>query len=114
MKKETLTVPLVWNGGSLTLKNNFLAGRTFQDWEDANRQAREWCEKVNSTFRANLKASPRELFATEQAYLKPLPIWAAPVYLLHQRVVDVEGYVSVATSRYSVPEEMIGRHVEVR
>jgi len=96
------------------IENNFLAGRTFQDWEDANRQAREWCEKVNSTFRANLKASPRELFATEQAYLKPLPFWAAPVYLLHQRMVDVEGYVSVATNRYSVPEEMIGRHVEVR
>jgi len=28
--------------------------------------------------------------------------------------VDVEGYVSVATNRYSVPVEMIGRRVEVR
>jgi Mu transposase, C-terminal domain len=96
------------------IENNFLAGRAFQDWEDANRQAREWCDKVNGTFRAKLKASARELLAIEQAYLKPLPVWVPPVYLLHQRIVDVEGYVSVATNRYSVPVEMIGRRVEVR
>jgi hypothetical protein len=96
------------------IENNFLVGRAFQDWEDANRQAREWCDKVNRSFRAKLKASARELFATEQAYLRPLPVWAPPVYLLHQRMVDVEGYVSVATNRYSVPVDMIGRRVEVR
>lgn len=96
------------------IENNFLAGRAFQDWEDANRQAREWCDKVNGTFRAKLKSSARELFAIEQAFLKPLPVWVPPVYLLHQRIADVEGYVSVATNRYSVPVEMIGRRVEVR
>jgi transposase len=96
------------------IENNFLAGRAFRDWEDANRQAREWCDKVNGTFRAKLKASARELFAIEQAYLKPLPLWVPPVYLLHQRIVDVEGYVSVSTNRYSVPVEMISRRVEVR
>jgi len=96
------------------IENNFLAGRTFPDWEDANRQAREWCDKVNGTFRTKLKASARELLAIEQAYLKPLPVWVPPVYLLHQRIVDVEGYVSVSTNRYSVPVEMIGRRVEVR
>lgn len=96
------------------IENNFLAGRDFRDWEDANRQAREWCDKVNGTFRANLKASARELFVIEQAYLKPLPVWVPPVYLLHQRIVDVEGYVSVSTNRYSVPVEMISRRVEVR
>jgi hypothetical protein len=28
--------------------------------------------------------------------------------------VDVEGFVSVDTNRYSVPADLIGRHVEVR
>jgi hypothetical protein len=36
------------------------------------------------------------------------------VYRLHQRTVDVEGYVSVNSIRYSVPNSWIGRRVEVR
>src|SRR5438093_2828528 len=55
------------------IENNFLAGRSFRDWEDANRQAREWCDRVNAKFRDDLKASPRELFAAELSHLKPLP-----------------------------------------
>jgi transposase len=96
------------------IDTNFLAGRKFQDWEDANRQAREWCDKVNAKFRDDLKASPRELFAAEQPHLKPLPIWVPPVYLLHHRMVDVQGYVTIDTNRYSVPNDLIGRQVEVR
>jgi hypothetical protein len=53
-------------------------------------------------------------FQAHEPHLKPLPIWVPPVYLLHQRLVDVEGYVSVDTNRYSVPDDLIGRHVEVR
>jgi len=96
------------------IETNFLAGRSFRDWADANQQAREWCDKVNARFRDYLKASPRELFAAERPHLKPLPVWAPPVYLLHQRLVDVEGFVSVDSNRYSVPADLIGRHVEVR
>jgi len=96
------------------IENNFLAGRSFRDWEDANRQAREWCDRVNAKFRDDLKASPRELFAVELSHLKPLPVWVPPVYLLHHRLVDVEGYVAVDTNRYSVPDEFIGHPVEVR
>ena len=96
------------------IENNFLAGRRFQDWEDANRQAREWCDKVNAKFRDDLKASPRELFAVEQPHLTPLPLWVPPVYLLHHRLVDVQGYVTIDTNHYSVPNDLIGRQVEVR
>jgi hypothetical protein len=96
------------------IENNFLAGRSFQGWDDANQQARAWCDQVNAAFRSKLKASPRELFARERAYLKPLPLWVPPVYRLHQRLVDMEGYVSVDTNRYSVPDEFLGLAVEVR
>ena len=96
------------------IETNFLAGRSFRDWTDANQQAREWCDKVNAKFRDDLKASPRELFVVERPHLKPLPVWAPPVYLLHQRLVDLEGMVWVDTNRYSVPADLIGRHVEVR
>jgi transposase len=96
------------------IENNFLAGRAFCDWHDANRQAREWCDRVNATYRNELQASPRQLYAAEQPYLKSLPVWVPPVYLLHHRLVDVEGYVSIHTNRYSVPAELIGLSVEVR
>ena len=47
-------------------------------------------------------------------HLKPLPAWIPEEYRLHQRTVDVEGYVSVHSIRYSVPVSWIGRRVEVR
>ena len=96
------------------IENNFLAGRTFPSWEDLNQQARQWCDKVNSTYKKHIRAVPRELFAVERPRLKPLPAWIPEPYRLHQRTVDVEGYVSVHSIRYSVPVSWIGRRVEVR
>jgi hypothetical protein len=96
------------------IENNFLAGRTFSSWEDLNRQARQWCDKVNSTYKKHLRAIPRQLFAVERLHLKPLPAWIPEAYRLHQRLVDVEGYVALHTNRYSVPVDWIGRRVEVR
>src|SRR2546425_10064500 len=96
------------------IENNFLAGRTFPSWDDLNQQARQWCDRVNSTYKKHIRAVPRELFAVERMHLKPLPAWIPEVYRLHQRTVDVEGYVSVHSIRYSVPVSWIGRRVEVR
>jgi hypothetical protein len=96
------------------IENNFLAGRTFVSWPDLNHQARQWCDRVNATYKKHLHAVPRELFAVEQAHLQPLPVWIPEVYRLHQRMVDVEGYVALHTNRYSVPVAWIGRAVEVR
>jgi hypothetical protein len=96
------------------IENNFLAGRTFASWEDLNQRARQWCDRVNATYKKHIRAVPRELFAIERLHLKPLPAWIPDVYRLHQRTVDVEGYVSVNSIRYSVPVAWIGRRVEVR
>ncbi|HEV3149983.1 MAG TPA: IS21 family transposase [Acidobacteriaceae bacterium] len=96
------------------IENNFLAGRTFCSWEDVNSQARQWCDRVNSTYKKHIRAIPRELFAIEQTRLKPLPAWIPEVYEFCGRMVDSEGYVSLNTKRYSVPVAWIGRQVEVR
>ena len=72
------------------IENNFLAGRTFTSWEDLNSQARQWCDRVNSTYKKHIRAVPRELFAVERLHLKPLPVWIPEVYRLHPRTVDVE------------------------
>ena len=96
------------------VERNFFAGRQFTDFADANRQARAWCDKVNATVKKHLHASPRDLFASEQAHLRPLPAWVPEVYALHQRIVDVEGYIHVDGHIYSVPYQLIGKAVEVR
>src|SRR5580658_3624971 len=96
------------------IENNFLAGRGFASWSDLNQQARQWCDRVNSTYKKHIRAVPRELFAVERMHLKPLPAWIPEVYRLHQRTVDVEGYVAVNSLRYSAPVSWIGRRVEVR
>lgn len=96
------------------IENNFLAGRTFADWQDLNNQARQWCDRVNATYKKHIRAVPRELYAVECPLLKPLPAWLPEVYRLHHRIVDVEGYVSLHSNRYSVPPSFIGRQVEVR
>jgi len=96
------------------IEGNFLAGRAFSSWEDLNQRAREWCDKVNSTYKKHIRAVPRELFAVERLQLKPLPAWIPAVYRLQERLVDVEGYVALHSNRYSVPVDWIGRRVEVR
>jgi transposase len=96
------------------IEGNFLAGRSFSSWEDLNQQARQWCDRVNSTYKKHIRAVPRELFAVERLHLKPLPAWIPEVYRVHQRMVDIEGYIVLHSNRYSVPLDWMGRRVEVR
>jgi transposase len=95
------------------IENNFEAGRQGEDFADWNQQALSWCEVVNGRVKRHLRASPRELFAAEQAHLCPLPAFVPEVYRLHHRIVDIEGYVRVDSNAYSVPTA-VGRQVEVR
>ena len=97
------------------IENNFLAGRTFTSWEDLNRQAIKWCDQV-----ANIKPkrslgrlSPAEVYPLEKPHLEPLPAHIPPVYKTSQRVVDMSGFVTVDTNRYSVPEALCGQKVEI-
>lgn len=96
------------------VEGNFLAGREFTDWEHMNREAILWCDRANAKYSTKLRASRRELFAVDQPHLQKLPTWVPEVYVLHQRVVDLEGYVSLHTNRYSVPYTLMGRSVQVR
>jgi hypothetical protein len=96
------------------IERGFLPGRQFTDWADANRQARAWCDRVNARPKRHLQATPRELFAVEHPALRRLPRWIPEPYLLHERLVNVEGYIILHTNHYSVPTAFIGRRLEVR
>ncbi len=96
------------------IEKGFLAGGRFNDWTDLNLKARAMCERWNAKYSSKLHASRRELFAAEQAHLKPLPLHVPEVYQLWTRIVDAEGYVNVSRVRYSAPYRLIGRALEVR
>ena len=95
------------------VENNFLAGRTFRDWADLEEQIARWCELVNQREKRDLGMSPRAAFLMEKVHLQPLPNFLPPIYQPLMRVVDTAGYVCLDTNRYSVPERLIGKRVEV-
>jgi transposase len=96
------------------IENNFLAARTFEDFDDLNHQAVAWCRDVaNSKPKQALGMSPEAAYVIEKPHLQPLPDALPPVYELLERVVDLHGYVSVDTNRYSVPERFVGQSVAV-
>jgi hypothetical protein len=96
----------------LYIERNFLAGRSFVDFDDLNRQALTWCREVaNPKVKRVLGMSPEAAYVMEKPYLQPLPRVLPPVYEVLERVVDLYGYVSVDTNRYSVPERLVGQAV---
>jgi transposase len=96
------------------IETNFLAGRGFTDFDDLNRQALDWCRNVaNHKPKQALGMSPEAAYLIERPHLVPLPDALPPVYELLDRVVDLHGYVSIDTNRYSVPERYVGKSVAV-
>jgi len=96
------------------VENNFLAGRSFADFDDLNRQAVDWCRNVaNHKPKQALGMSPEAAYLIERPHLVPPPDALPPVYELLERVVDLYGYVSVDTNRYSVPERYVSKSVSV-
>lgn len=96
------------------IENNFFAGRTFTDMRDLNRQAVLWCDRVNAKFKRTIRARPIDLFQAEKQCLKPLPVYVPEPCRIHHRIVDVEGYITLHTNRYSAPDDLINLKVEVR
>lgn len=96
------------------VETNFLAGRTFHDWTDLNRQAKNWCEQVaNRKTKRALGISPESAYLQEAPHCAPLPTVLPPIYNHLRRTVNSEGFISVETHRYSIPESLIGCPVDV-
>lgn len=98
------------------LKDNFLAGRSFDSIDDLNAQARHWLEHTaNARLHGTTEAVPAELFKEkEQATLTPYST-VAPYHTSQpvRRVVSWESLVHYQGSRYSVPPAHAGQTVQV-
>lgn len=95
------------------VKNNFMPGRTFVDIIDLNKQALEWCSKVNNK---PLQTTGKTAFEQlQEEKLLPLPNKVIlDRYRYEARSVSRDGFVSYDGMRYGVPWEYSGRQVTVR
>ena len=107
-RKGRIERPFSW------VEANFLPGREFADFEDLNRQALAWCGEIaNAKPKRVLGMSPEAAYLMEKPHLRVLPAVLPPLYDLLERVVDLSGYVSLETNRYSVPEALVCQAVSV-
>ena len=98
------------------IKNNFLAGRCFQDRDDLRDRLAEWLTEVNEerTSQATEEIPAQLLQVERDGKLQPLTATAVDYGLLRYLKVSREGTVRFETNEYSVPVELISKTVEAR
>lgn len=107
-RKARIERPFAW------IEGNFLPGRSFASFDDVNAQALAWCTEVaNAKPKRSLGMAPEAAYVMEKPYLTSLSNVLPAVYEVFERVVDLYGFVSVDTNRYSTPERLVGKTVTV-
>jgi transposase len=97
------------------IERNFLAAREFSSWEDINNQVLAWCLNTsNPKTKRVLGMSPDAAHIIELPFLLLPPAYIPPVYESAVRIVDTQGFIYLETNRYSVPDKLIGKTVEVQ
>jgi len=86
----------------------------FADLAGANVAAAAWCVEVNSAVHSEICAVPAGRLAAEGPLLGPLPSLRPAIGKVVLRKVDKLSCVRLGSARYSVPNRLIGRQVEVR
>jgi hypothetical protein len=95
------------------VKQSFWAGISFTDLDDLNRQARGWCQRINSRVYRTTHVRPLEGLAQEQQL--PLPQdYAWERFATEERKVTWNGYVSYDGVLYGLPGhlELAGKYVQ--
>jgi transposase len=87
---------------------------TVSDLATANEKGRVWCDEVNSVVHSEIAAVPAERLAKERELFSDLPSLRAAIGKIVTRKVDKLSCVRFGSARYSVPNDYIGRTVELR
>jgi transposase len=81
---------------------------------EANEAAKAWCEEVNAAKHSEIAAVPAQRLAqVEVTLLAPLPSLRPSIGRRELRKVDKLSCVRFGSARYSVPNRMLGQHVEI-
>jgi transposase len=97
------------------VEGNFLAGRTFHDLDDLNRQANKWLVEIARVrVHRTTHEQPSARLVEEQPALIPLPEQHFEAGVVVSRIVGDDFCVAFETNRYSVPPRFVGRRVDAR
>lgn len=97
------------------VEGNFLAGRTFHDLDDLNRQAMKWLiETARVRVHRTTREQPSARLVEEQPALIPLPHARFEAGVVVVRLVGDDFCVAYETNRYSVPPRFVSRTVHAR
>ena len=80
----------------------------------ANEAARAWCEEVNARRHTEICAVPAERLGAERPLMGALPSLRPSFAKVASRKVDRLAVVRFGGGRYSVPDKLVGRAVEVQ
>jgi len=87
-----------------TVETNFFPGRNFETLEDMNQQAFDWATiRIPNRPVSKTRMIPAKVFEYEQSFLKKLPVYVTPPYIVHERGTDQYGYAAVDANFYWVP-----------
>ena len=95
------------------VKDNFLPGRMFEDLNDLNRQAIQWCRERDLKVHGTTGKIPTEELTNEELLTLPARE-ILDKYSWETRNVTRDGFVSFDGIRYGVPWQYSGRQVQVR
>jgi transposase len=99
------------------VRGSFFAGESFAGGlPEAQRAAEAWCAgRAGQRIHRTTRCRPAELFALEEApRLAPAPVFPYDLPVYASPKVHRDHHIEVAKALYSVPGNLIGKHVEVR
>ena len=97
-------------------RGSMFAGESFVDLAHAQRHAESWCRgRAGLRTHGTTQCRPAELFALEEASrLLPAPSFPYDLPIYAKPKVHRDHHIEVAKAIYSVPGNLIGRHVQAR
>ena len=96
------------------IEDHFIAGNSFESFEDLARKLQVFQDKVNAREHATLKTTPDALIAKDREAFSPLPETRYIGIKEESRKVTADCLLSYNGSRYSVPWMFAGKHVWLR
>ena len=96
------------------LEDHFIAGNSFEDFEDLQRKTKDFQQRVNHRQHATIKTTPEELMVKDREALSPLPATRYIGIREEIRQVTFDCLLSYSGSRYSAPWMFAGKQVWVR
>lgn len=97
------------------IKDNFLAGRVFWNFNDLNEACLQWCGNGNSIYHREIDDIPEKLHA-QRCMRTARPFEESPgilIYLCPLRRISFDGFVNYEGRRFGVPYRFSGKEVRV-